>query len=104
MTNRDVFRPRHEPALTIYDAFQAEAKHRKGRTFDEWASAERLAVWRAASEYARQHGLREPLMAEVERAESYAMGSVDYGAKWAYQIERSMRPAALAPQGVTENE
>lgn len=29
----------------------------------------------------------------VERAERYAMGSVDYGAKWAYSVVDAMRRA-----------
>lgn len=89
----DPFRPRHEPARTIYDAFQAEAKRRKERTVEEWVRAERDAVWRAARDYAQQHELTIPTMAQVESAERYAMGSVDYGAKWAYQVERHMMGA-----------
>ena len=34
-----------------------------------------------------------PTMAEVESAERYAMGSVDYGAKWAYGVAHVMKEA-----------
>lgn len=82
----DIFRPRHEPAKTIYDAFQAEAEKRPGRSFQEWTKAELEVVWRTARDYAQQHGLRVPLMSEVERADRSASGHVDYGAKLAYYI------------------
>ena len=39
-------------------------------------------------------------MAEVERAECYARGAVDHGAKWALQVEDAMRlpePRTLGP-------
>src|SRR4051812_10372220 len=64
----DFSRPHHEPALTIYAAFQTEAAKRKGRTFEEWIASERLAVWTAARDYAQQHGLAVPTMADVWRA------------------------------------
>jgi hypothetical protein len=89
----DPFRSRHEPALTLYEAFQREATKRKGRAVDEWVKAEREAVWHAACTYAQQHGLRIPSLAEVASCEHYAMGSVDYGSKWAYQVERMMKVA-----------
>ena len=83
---RDVFRPNREPARTLYDAFQREAVNRKGRSTAEWQNEERQAVWRAARDYAQQHGLRVPTLTEVRRAENSAAGHVDYGAKWAYGI------------------
>lgn len=92
-SDRDPFAPRHEPARSLYEAFQAEARLRKGRPLEVWIEAERHAVWRAACEYAQQHGWPEPALAQVESAERYAKGSADYGAKWAYTLERSMRPA-----------
>ena len=82
---RDVFRPRYQPAQTIYDAFQAEAAHRHG-SVEEWIERERLVVWRTARDYAQQHGLRVPTMDQIERAERSACGHVDYGAKWAYRV------------------
>lgn len=87
----DIFRPHFDPARTIYDAFQAEAEKRPTRTCDEWIEAERQAVWRAARDYAQQHGMRVPTMAEVESAEQYAMGHVDYGSKWSYGVVEAMR-------------
>lgn len=87
---RDIFRPHREPAMSIYDAFQKEAGNRKGREVSEWVKAEREAVWQAARDQAGMLGLRCPTLAEVESAERYAMGSVDYGAKWAYQVANAM--------------
>ena len=94
---RDIFRPPNEPARTLYDAFQKEAAYRKGRSVMEWQRAERLAVWRAARDYAQQYGMRIPTMDDVEQAEVLASGHVDYGAKWAYGIASAMQVQA-APQ------
>ena len=82
----DVFRPRHEPAQMIYDAFQKEARKRGGRTVEEWQAAERLVVWQTTRDYAQQHDLMIPTMEDIEHAEQYASGHIDYGAKWAYQL------------------
>ncbi|MFK4706153.1 hypothetical protein ABIC83_002992 [Roseateles asaccharophilus] len=82
----DPWRPSRQPAQTLYDAFQAEAKHRKGRQLQDWIRLEREAVHRAACEYASQHGLARPSIETVERAERYACGSTDYGSKWAYTL------------------
>ena len=71
----------------------AEARKRKGRPLHEWVKAEREAVWRAARNYAQQRALRVPTIGEVMSCERYAMGSVDYGAKWAYGVARVMRDA-----------
>ena len=88
---KDVFQPHTDPARMLYDAFQDEAKKRNGRTPEQWMDAERTVVWAAARDYAQQHGLRVPLMSDVMRAEEYARGSVDYGAKWAYRVAEQMR-------------
>lgn len=90
MTDSDFFRPRHEPARTLYDAFIAEAAKRKGRPLAEWLEAEPVAVWQAACTYARQHALKAPTLEDVKEAERYARGSADYGAKWAYVLARKM--------------
>ncbi len=90
-----IFRPHHEPAKTLYDAFQKEASKRGSRSVEEWQSAERLAVWSAARDYAQQHGLHVPTMAEVERAENGACGHVDYGAQWAYGLSHVMLKMAV---------
>jgi hypothetical protein len=90
----DFFRPRHEPARTIYDAFQAEAAKRHGRTVPQWLQAEREAVWSRARDAAQQMGLRVPTMDDVERAERQASGHCDYGAKWAYGVVECMRKGA----------
>ena len=91
---RDIFEPRHEPARSIYLAFQSEAANRKGRSTDEWLSAERDAVFREAVHQAQKLGMRVPTMDEVVRAENYASGSADYGAKWAYCLVEAMRKDA----------
>ena len=91
---QDIFEPRHEPARSIYRAFQTEATKRKGRSIDEWLAAERDAVFREATHQAQRLGLRVPTMDEVVSAERYAAGSVDYGAKWAYCVVEAMRKAA----------
>lgn len=89
-TQHDPFRPRHQPAQVLYDAFQAEAAHRKHRQLDDWIRLELEAVHRAACEYASRHGLQHPSMEAVEAAERYARGSADYGAKWAYTLAHRM--------------
>ena len=86
----DPFRPSSQPAQTIYDAFQDAAAQRKRRTVDEWIRLELEAVHEASRQYAALHGLREPIRAQVESAELYAQGSVDYGAQWAYRLSRAM--------------
>ncbi|MGH8465707.1 MAG: hypothetical protein ACRER5_16310 [Pseudomonas sp.] len=83
---RDVFRPKHEPARSIYDAFQNEAAKRDSRPLHEAFEAESHAVWKAACESASIHGLRPPTLAEVDDACTYASGSIDFGAKWAFAI------------------
>ena len=92
MSERDVFRPRNEPARTIYDAFQVAAEHRTGG----WQARERLAIYDAAKDYALAHdGLYVPTLRDILDAEQEGMGHVDYGAKLAYALARTMR----APQG-----
>jgi hypothetical protein len=62
----DVFQPRHEPARSIYNTFQTEARCRKGRSVEEWMAAEREAVMREATHQAARLGLRVPTMDEVD--------------------------------------
>ncbi len=88
---RDVFRPRTEPAKTLYDAFQDEATKREGRTVSQWIHEERHAVWRTAVFYAHAHGMLVPSLDDIQRAEGSASGSVDYGAKWAYRVAEIMQ-------------
>jgi hypothetical protein len=76
----------------LYDAFQAEAAKRTGRTVAQWQDAEERAVWAVARDYAEQFDLVAPTMDDVKRASTYASGSIDYGAKWAYAIEKLMVP------------
>ncbi len=92
----DIFEPHREPAKSIYLAFQAEAAKRKGRPLDEWVKAERDAVFRECTHQAKKLGLHAPTIDDVAAAERYAMGSIDYGAKWAYQLVQVMKPLASA--------
>ena len=86
----DVFRPRSEPALTLYLAFQKESAKRGRRDFVTWNTAEVEAVWSAARDYSQKHGLRVVTLPEVKAAEVYASGHVDYGATWAYRVAEKM--------------
>ena len=83
---RDIFKPRSEPAASIYEAFQREATKRKGREFREWNDAEIRAVLREAALRAPEFGLRSPSIDEIRSAERSASGHIDYGAKWAYGV------------------
>lgn len=85
------FRPITEPARTLYDAFQAEAGKRAGRSVEEWSVAEAGAVWSAARDYAQQQGLAVPTMAQIESAELLARGHTDYGSKWAHGVAALVR-------------
>ena len=91
---RDIFQPTVEPARSIYRAFQEEAKNRKGRSVEEWMAAELGAVHRESVHQAQALGLRVPTVDEVKDAERYAMGSADYGAKWAYRVVDAMHRKA----------
>lgn len=86
----DIFEPRHEPARSIYLAFQNEATKRHGRTVDEWTKAEAQAVFQATQDAAWRSGVPAPTMQDVLFAEAYARGSADYGAKWAYALTDRM--------------
>ncbi|KGG86161.1 hypothetical protein P245_20810 [Comamonas thiooxydans] len=73
----------------IQSAHTQEAQKRAGRSLEEWSKAELMAVWTAARDYAQQHGLRVPLMTEVESAEKLALGHSDYSRKLSlYVAER----------------
>lgn len=87
----DSFRPKTEPAMSIYDALTAEAARRKGRAADVWLAAERNAVFLAAREQAEKLHLYAPKIKEIERAERLAMGHSDYAAKWAIGVADIMR-------------
>lgn len=96
--NTDPFRPRQEPQRSIYDAFQAEASKRAGRSFEEWSRAEIEAVHAAAITAARSYNLGEPSREEVVRAERYAQGSIDYGLTWVCKVVDRMRsPLVVTP-------
>lgn len=88
----DIFRPRREPARSIYDAFQREAAKRERKKFEDWTKDEIAAVHLAAVTYAAKHNLVSPTIEQVTRVESYASGHTDYGAKWAYAVADLMTP------------
>ncbi|RYH65009.1 MAG: hypothetical protein EON54_06100 [Alcaligenaceae bacterium] len=92
----EFFRPRAAPASVLYDAFQAEALHRKSRDLDEWIRLELLAVFNAATHYAQEHGLTAPTFEDVATAERIARGSADYGSKWAHMVTQKMVKADIA--------
>ena len=94
MKGCDSFRPRSEPARTLYDAFQAEAAKREARSFEEWSNAEVDAVHAAAVASAPAHGLRAPSREEVAKAEIRAQGHTDYGLQWACGVIEAMRQPA----------
>lgn len=94
----DPFLPTREPARTLYLAFQDEAFKRRSRPGLDWIELERKAVHEAACRYARENGWPEPTLEDVESAERYACGSIDYGAKWAYALERAMMDAQRSLQ------
>ena len=82
----DIFRPHTEPAATLYDAFQEEAKNRSKYEPKEWILNERKAVWKAAINYSCKNELYVPTLIEVEDVEKQAYGSADYGSKWAIKL------------------
>lgn len=86
----DPFRPRSEPARTLYDAFQAEAAKRNGRSFEEWREAETDAVHAAALAASKTHALREPTRDEVAKAGVRAQNHVDYGLQWVCGVVEAM--------------
>lgn len=91
MAVSDFLMPVNEPARTIYIAFERESRKRSRRSEKEWIEAERQAVHQAAVLQAHKMGLYRPTIQEIEAAELYAMGSADYGAKWAYRVVDIMR-------------
>ena len=83
------FRPLTEPARRIYDALTDEASKRDKA--DNWIHNERLRVFREARDYAQENGLKILTLDQIRNCESYAIGHVDYGAKWAYKIAELLR-------------
>lgn len=94
---QDIFRPRSDPARSIYDAFQKAAKGREGRSVEEWDAAEINAVYETACRLAPAHGMKAPTREQVAAAHTYALGSVDFGATWTYAVVRRMQPTVVSP-------
>lgn len=99
----DQLRPRVEPAATIYDAFEKEAERRDADHLEESFQKEREAVLRAATEWAKKEGWYIPTMEDVENAEATAVGSADYGAKWALSLSNTMIEAVRPSRENEEN-
>lgn len=102
--NADLFRPRFEPAASIYDAFQAEARKRPQRSPAQWMQEEKAAVLKAATEAAERYGLTPPTPEMVRSAEIYASGSVDYGSTWALVMVQRMCPDGVIPNRLIHGE
>lgn len=93
------FRIKEAGISAVKDALIREAQKRKGRSLEQWHAAEASAVWEATRDFAQQHGLRVPTLAEVERVERLARGHSDYCPKWAlYVVELTfaVEPVASA--------
>ena len=88
----DMFRPRSEPARTIYDAFDLESRFRKGRSVEQWKTRELNAVASATRAYCDKHGFFPPTLDEIIEASEQASGHVDYCAKWAFGIADRLKP------------
>lgn len=91
MSAEDTFRPRFEPARSIYDALTVEQEYRHSRLTEEWIDAERRAVYRAAIKAARTLGLRAPTIEDVLAAETTACGHTDYSSKFATYVADAMK-------------
>lgn len=88
MSTLDPFRPQTEPARSLYDLIIKHSFESKDRN---WVHHLRLSVFRAAREYAQQHGLTYPTLEQVGRCESLALGHVDYAAKWAMYVAEQIK-------------
>ena len=82
----DHFRPRSEPARTIYDAIKQNQR-------DPVNSA-----WAAARDYAKENGLPVLKMKQIMKAEWAGLGHVDYSAKFAYRV-RDLLLAKASTEG-----
>jgi len=89
----DIFRPKHNPAQSLYDVFQTEAEKRPKRELEEWQRKEVMAVYEEALRWHERNPekYKEITVADVQDAQRQAWGHVDYGAKWAYAVVERMR-------------
>jgi hypothetical protein len=74
----------------LKDSLVTESSLRRSRSVEEWSNAEAIAIWKAARDYAQQHGLCVPLLDDVVRVERQARGHCDYASKWALYIVELM--------------
>lgn len=86
-----MFEPHTPEHRHIYQAFQKQAKMRDQLSVEHWIDAERQAVFQAAVEVAGMYNMHAPTLQDVEKAESQAMGHVDYGKKWTIGIIDRMK-------------
>lgn len=70
----DIFKPRQEPARSIYQAFQLEAGKRRGRSIEEWIAAEEDAVLREGVIQAVSHGLNLQLWKMLYKPDVMRLG------------------------------
>lgn len=68
----------------IHDAFQLEADNRSWN--EDWEAAERLAMAKAANDWAAAHGLNKVTVHQIEDIEHLAVGHIDYATKIALYI------------------
>jgi len=94
MTHDNPWAPRHEPARRFYLRLASEMTLRKSRPDLAWVTAEREAMWQEARDYAQQHGLQVPPLADIERAERMATGHVDYAAKFSLYVSEALHARA----------
>lgn len=70
----------------VLDGLKKEMDRRPQSRGLEWIDAERLAVVRAANDYALAHGLPTVSLADVEGVEQRAIGHIDYASKLALYV------------------
>ena len=82
----DFLEPKTEPARSVYRALKNECSKREGRSFEERLIAEVDAVYQEACNQADRMGKKRPSKSDIQKAETMAYGSADYGAKWARAV------------------
>lgn len=86
MKPEDIFRPEHQPAKRIYDVLKKETKHREKRKGFTWIEREIKAVHKAACAYARENGIPEPTIEQIEKEAEIASKCYHYESKWVYGV------------------
>ena len=86
------FRLKLQVTELLETTLRKESAKRSGRTLEVWLAAERNVMWSTARDFAQQHGLVVPLLADVERAERMATGHSDFGRKWPLYVAEVLVP------------